>query len=74
MRGSSQELSIPQHELALICGLSRQRVNVAISEFKRQGLVRMKANPAEILACLAGDLNAQAACLRTVVFGARWAD
>ncbi len=35
-----QELSIPQHELALICGLSRQRVNMAISEFRRAGLVR----------------------------------
>lgn len=31
---------IPQHELALICGLSRQRVNVAISELKRLELVR----------------------------------
>jgi CRP/FNR family cyclic AMP-dependent transcriptional regulator len=26
--GDAQELSIPQHELALICGLSRQRVNM----------------------------------------------
>jgi CRP/FNR family cyclic AMP-dependent transcriptional regulator len=34
------ELSIPQYELALICGLSRQRVNLAISVFKRRGLVR----------------------------------
>ena len=33
-------LPIPQCELALICGLSRQRVNVAISLFKRLGLVR----------------------------------
>jgi CRP/FNR family transcriptional regulator, cyclic AMP receptor protein len=38
--GDAQELSIPQHELALICGLSRQRVNMAISEFRRLGLVR----------------------------------
>jgi CRP/FNR family transcriptional regulator, cyclic AMP receptor protein len=36
----AQEISIPQHELALICGLSRQRVNMAISEFRRAGLVR----------------------------------
>ncbi len=36
----AQEISIPQHELALICGLSRQRVNMAISEFRRTGLVR----------------------------------
>lgn len=35
----AQELSIPQHELALICGLSRQRVNMAISEFRRIGFV-----------------------------------
>jgi CRP-like cAMP-binding protein len=35
----AQELSIPQHELALICGLSRQRVNIAISELRRHGLV-----------------------------------
>ncbi len=36
----AQELSIPQHELALICGLSRQRVNMALSEFRRFGFVR----------------------------------
>ena len=35
----AQELSIPQHELALICGLSRQRVNMALSEFRRVGFV-----------------------------------
>lgn len=38
--GDAQELLIPQHELALICGLSRQRVNMAISEFRRCGFVR----------------------------------
>lgn len=38
--GDAQELLIPQHELALICGLSRQRVNMAISLFKPGGLVR----------------------------------
>lgn len=32
-----QELGISQHELALISGLSRQRVNVAIGVFKKQG-------------------------------------
>lgn len=36
----AQELSVPQHELALICGLSRQRVNMALSEFRRLGFVR----------------------------------
>jgi len=34
-----QKLAIPQHELALICGLSRQRVNVALSDFKLRGLL-----------------------------------
>lgn len=39
-RGSdTQELSFPQHELALICGLSRQRVNMALSVLKQRGLV-----------------------------------
>ncbi|MBP0621156.1 Crp/Fnr family transcriptional regulator [Cupriavidus consociatus] len=37
--GDGQELYISQHELALICGLSRQRVNIAISELKQRGLV-----------------------------------
>jgi CRP/FNR family cyclic AMP-dependent transcriptional regulator len=35
----TQELSFPQHELALICGLSRQRVNMALSGLKQRGLV-----------------------------------
>lgn len=38
--GDVQELSVAQRELALISGLSRQRVNVAIGVFKQQGLVR----------------------------------
>lgn len=42
--GDAHELSIPQHELALICGLSRQRVNLAISVFKRHGMVRTDAH------------------------------
>jgi CRP-like cAMP-binding protein len=33
-RAEAQEFSIPQHELALISGLSRQRVNIAINAFK----------------------------------------
>ncbi|HTD04285.1 Crp/Fnr family transcriptional regulator [Undibacterium sp.] len=37
--GDAQELSIPQHELALICGLCRQRVNAAIKIFNQRGLV-----------------------------------
>jgi CRP/FNR family transcriptional regulator, cyclic AMP receptor protein len=40
VKADAQELSIPQHELALICGLSRQRVNMALSEFRRVGFVR----------------------------------
>lgn len=35
----AQDLSIPQHELALICGLSRQRVNVALGILRQEGLV-----------------------------------
>jgi len=35
-----RELPISQHELALISGLSRQRVNMAISVFTRRGIVR----------------------------------
>ncbi|RFP09265.1 MULTISPECIES: Crp/Fnr family transcriptional regulator [unclassified Duganella] len=38
--GDAQALLVPQHELALICGLSRQRVNIAISLLKSSGLVR----------------------------------
>ncbi|WP_159914593.1 Crp/Fnr family transcriptional regulator [Pantoea sp. 18069] len=34
-----QELAISQHELALICGLSRQRVNLALGEFRQLGMV-----------------------------------
>ncbi|EJE53367.1 cAMP-binding protein [Acidovorax sp. CF316] len=33
-------LSIHQHDLALICGLSRQRVNMALASFKQDGIVR----------------------------------
>lgn len=39
--GEAHELSIPQHEIALICGLSRQRVNMALSLFKQDGIVRI---------------------------------
>ena len=39
-----QALAVSQHELALICGLSRQRVNVALGEFKRLGLVGIEPN------------------------------
>lgn len=51
--GDAQELLIPQHELALICGLSRQRVNMAISELKRLGLVRSEVHKGIVLADLA---------------------
>ncbi|HSV60034.1 MAG TPA: Crp/Fnr family transcriptional regulator [Variovorax sp.] len=47
--GDAQELLIPQHELALICGLSRQRVNMAISELKRLGLVRSEVHKGIVL-------------------------
>ena len=36
----AQSLSIAQHELALICGLSRQRVNAALSNLRHDGLVQ----------------------------------
>jgi CRP/FNR family transcriptional regulator, cyclic AMP receptor protein len=47
--GGNQELAIPQHELGLICGLSRQRVNMAISEFKRVGLVRSESHKGALI-------------------------
>lgn len=36
----AQRLSIHQHDLALICGLSRQRVNMALASFKLDGIVQ----------------------------------
>lgn len=42
--GDAQELSLPQQGLGLICGLSRQRVNIALSEFRRAGFVRTELN------------------------------
>lgn len=50
----TQELAISQHELALICGLSRQRVNVALSEFKRRGLVSIEPNKGQLIAHIPG--------------------
>jgi CRP/FNR family transcriptional regulator, cyclic AMP receptor protein len=50
----SQQLAIPQHELALICGLSRQRVNVALSEFKRHGLVRSESQKSPLIVDVLG--------------------
>lgn len=45
-----QSLAISQHELALICGLSRQRVNVALAEFKRLGMVSIELNKGVLFA------------------------
>jgi CRP-like cAMP-binding protein len=42
--GDVQDLLIPQHELGLVCGLSRQRVNMALSEFKSLGLLRSETH------------------------------
>lgn len=39
-----QALAVSQHELSLICGLSRQRVNMALGDFKRVGLVSIEPN------------------------------
>lgn len=50
----TQALAISQHELALICGLSRQRVNVALSEFKRLGLVNIEPNKGQLMAHVPG--------------------
>lgn len=50
----SQELTISQHELALICGLSRQRVNAALSDFKRLGLVSIEPNKGQLIANVPG--------------------
>ena len=50
----SQELAISQHELALICGLSRQRVNAALSDFKRLGLVSIEPNKGQLVANIPG--------------------
>lgn len=50
----TQELAISQHELALICGLSRQRVNVALGEFKRLGLVSIEPNKGQLIAHVPG--------------------
>jgi CRP-like cAMP-binding protein len=45
----TQELSFPQHELALICGLSRQRVNMALSDLKQRGLVSNEASKGSLI-------------------------
>ncbi len=50
----AQQLAISQHELALICGLSRQRVNAALSEFKRLGLVSIEPNKGQLVAQVPG--------------------
>lgn len=50
----AQQLAISQHELALICGLSRRRVNAALSEFKRLGLVSIEPNKGQLVAHVPG--------------------
>jgi len=37
-----QKLAVTQHELSLICGLSRQRVNMALGDFKRLNIVTVE--------------------------------
>ncbi len=37
-----QALDLSQHELSLICGLSRQRVNIALADLKRLGVVTIE--------------------------------
>lgn len=43
------KLSIHQHDLALICGLSRQRVNIALSAFKQDGIVRSEGTKGNLV-------------------------
>src|SRR3990167_6939825 len=49
-----QELAISQHELALICGLSRQRVNQALGEFKLRRLVSIEPKKGQLVAHVPG--------------------
>lgn len=37
-----QRLAVSQHEMSLICGLSRQRVNMALADFKRLDIVSIE--------------------------------
>jgi CRP/FNR family transcriptional regulator, cyclic AMP receptor protein len=48
-RDDSQELAISQHEIALISGLSRQRVNVALSVFTQRGFVQTEARKGHLV-------------------------
>ena len=43
-REDALRLSIHQRDLALICGLSRQRVNMALASFKQDGIVRTEGS------------------------------
>lgn len=52
-RQDTQELAISQHEIALISGLSRQRVNVAISVFNERGIVESAARKGHLAIHLA---------------------
>lgn len=40
--GRTTMLDIPQHELALICGLSRQRTNMALQMLEQKGYIRVE--------------------------------
>lgn len=48
-----QQLAISQHELALICGLSRQRVNLALGEFRQRGMVATEPKKGLLIAHVA---------------------
>ena len=56
---SSAPLTIAQHQLASLCGLSRQRTNVALRSLRAQGIVRVEGQTIEIL-----DLDRLASCAR----------
>ena len=56
---SSAPLTIAQHQLASLCGLSRQRTNVALRSLRAQGIGRVEGQTIEIL-----DLDRLASCAR----------
>lgn len=45
----AEELTLVQHELALLAGLSRQRVNQALGELQRRHIVRLEAKTLTIV-------------------------
>ena len=42
-------IQIPQHELALICGLSRQRTNAALQTLEQSGYIEVDFNSLKVV-------------------------